>query len=102
MIESILSKLSEVSERYVEIENLLSQPDITTNQVFNVSEEYTEFILKNNIPGIPATPIKINFDCPSKDCFSKRKIENLRVEAKVIGTSKSALIKINNWSAYVQ
>ena len=81
---------------------ILSLTDITTNQVFNVSEEYNDFILKNNIPGIPATPIKINFDCPSKDCFSKRKIENLRVEAKVIGTSKSALIKINNWSAYVQ
>ena len=32
MIESILSKLSEVSDRYIEIENLLSQPDITSNQ----------------------------------------------------------------------
>ena len=42
MIESILSKLSEVSERYVEIENLLSQPDITSNQenYIKLSKEY--------------------------------------------------------------
>ena len=44
MIESILSKLSEVSERYVEIENLLSQPDITSNQenYIKLSKEYSE------------------------------------------------------------
>jgi len=44
MIESILSKLSEVSERYVEIENLLSQPDITSNQenYIRLSKEYSE------------------------------------------------------------
>ena len=44
MIESILSKLSEVSERYLEIENLLSQPDITSNQenYIRLSKEYSE------------------------------------------------------------
>ena len=44
MIESILSKLSEVSERYVEIEKLLSQPDITSNQenYIKLSKEYSE------------------------------------------------------------
>jgi peptide chain release factor 1 len=44
MIESILSKLSEVSERYIEIENLLSQPDITSNQenYIRLSKEYSE------------------------------------------------------------
>ena len=33
MIESILNKLGEVSSRYEEIEALLSQPDVTSNQV---------------------------------------------------------------------
>ena len=44
MIESILSKLSEVSERYIEIENLLSQPDITSNQenYIKLSKEYSD------------------------------------------------------------
>ena len=44
MIESILSKLSEVSERYVEIENLLSQHDITSNQenYIKLSKEYSD------------------------------------------------------------
>ena len=44
MIESILSKLSEVSESYVEIENLLSQPDITSNQenYIKLSKEYSD------------------------------------------------------------
>ena len=44
MIESILSKLSEVSERYAEIENLLSQPDVTSNQenYIRLSKEYSE------------------------------------------------------------
>ena len=44
MIESILSKLSEVSERFIEIENLLSQPDITSNQenYIKLSKEYSD------------------------------------------------------------
>ncbi len=44
MIESILSKLSEVSERYLEIEDLLSQPDVTSNQenYIRLSKEYSE------------------------------------------------------------
>ena len=44
MIESILSKLSEVSDRYIEIENLLSQPDITSNQenYIKLSKEYSD------------------------------------------------------------
>ena len=44
MIESILSKLSEVSERYIEIENFLSQPDITSNQenYIKLSKEYSD------------------------------------------------------------
>jgi hypothetical protein len=81
---------------------ILSLIDSTTDQVFNVSEEYTDFILEKNIPGVPAAPIKVYFECPARDCFSKRKIENLRVKAKVVGTSKSTSIKINNWSAYAQ
>ena len=32
MIDSILTKLGEVSSRYEEIESLLSQPDVTSNQ----------------------------------------------------------------------
>ena len=35
MIDSILTKLEDVSSRYNEIETLLSQPDVTANQ-----EEY--------------------------------------------------------------
>ena len=44
MIESILSKLSEVSERYAEVEHLLSQPDVTSNQenYIRLSKEYSE------------------------------------------------------------
>ena len=44
MIESILSKLSEVSERYAEVEHLLSQPDVTSNQenYIKLSKEYSE------------------------------------------------------------
>ena len=44
MIESILSKLSEVSERYLEIEDLLSQPEVTSNQenYIKLSKEYSE------------------------------------------------------------
>ncbi len=32
MIDSILNKLSEVAERFKEIEALLSQPDVTRDQ----------------------------------------------------------------------
>jgi len=44
MIESILSKLSEVSERHAEVEHLLSQPDVTSNQenYIRLSKEYSE------------------------------------------------------------
>ena len=44
MIESILSKLSEVSERYAEVEHLLSQPDVTSNQenYIRLSKEHSE------------------------------------------------------------
>ena len=44
MIESILSKLSKVSERYAEVEHLLSQPDVTSNQenYIRLSKEYSE------------------------------------------------------------
>ena len=44
MIESILNKLGEVSSRYEEIEALLSQPDVTSNQVeyIKLSKEYSD------------------------------------------------------------
>ena len=58
------------------------------------------FILENNIHGVPATPTKVFFECPMKDCFAGKKIENLRIVAKVVGTSKKTLVKINNWTAY--
>ena len=43
MIESILSKLSEIAERYKEIEGLLSEPGITDNQenYIKISKEYS-------------------------------------------------------------
>ena len=44
MIESILTKLGDVSSRYEEIESLLSQPDITSNQeeYIKLSKEYAD------------------------------------------------------------
>ncbi len=44
MIESILNKLGEVSSRYEEIDALLSQPDVTSNQVeyIKLSKEYSD------------------------------------------------------------
>tara|TARA_B110001454_G_C12719860_1_gene434245 strand:- start:1940 stop:3031 length:1092 start_codon:yes stop_codon:yes gene_type:complete len=44
MIESILSKLSEIASRYTEIEDLLSQPDVTNDQVnyIKISKEYSD------------------------------------------------------------
>mgnify|MGYP006152678005 FL=1 len=44
MIESILSKLSEISGRYREIEDLLSQPDVTSDQdnYIRISKEYSD------------------------------------------------------------
>src|SRR6056300_1349856 len=44
MIESILTKLGDVSSRYAEIESLLSQPDVTSNQeeYIKLSKEYAD------------------------------------------------------------
>ena len=44
MIESILSKLSEIASRYREIEDLLSQPDVTSDQenYIKISKEYSD------------------------------------------------------------
>ena len=44
MIESILTKLGDVSSRYEEIESLLSQPDVTSNQeeYIRLSKEYAD------------------------------------------------------------
>ena len=44
MIDSILNKLSEISERYKELEILLSQPDVTQDQkkYISLSKEYSE------------------------------------------------------------
>ena len=44
MNESILNKLSEVSERFSEIETLLSQPDVTQDQkrYISLTKEYSE------------------------------------------------------------
>ena len=57
-------------------------------------------MLDNNTPGVPADPIKVFFSCPMDDCFTGREIENLRIAAKVLGTRKKTLVKINNWVAY--
>ena len=47
MIESILTKLGDVSFRYEEIESLLSKPDITSNQeeFIKLSKEYADFLI---------------------------------------------------------
>ena len=44
MNESILNKLSEVSERFSEIETLLSQPDVTQDQkrYISLTKEYSD------------------------------------------------------------
>ena len=44
MIESILSKLAEIASRYREIEGLLSQPDVTSDQenYIKISKEYSD------------------------------------------------------------
>ena len=44
MIESILSKLAEIASRYKEIEGLLSQPDVTSDQenYIKISKEYSD------------------------------------------------------------
>ena len=44
MNESILNKLSEVSERFSEIETLLSQPDVTQDQIryISLTKEYSD------------------------------------------------------------
>ena len=44
MIDSILNKLEDVSSRYEEIEALLSQPDVTSNQeeYIKLSKEYAD------------------------------------------------------------
>ena len=44
MINSILTKLEDVSSRYNEIETLLSQPDVTSNQeeYIKLSKEYAD------------------------------------------------------------
>ena len=46
MIKSILNKLSEVEERFEEIEGLLSQPKITKdqNKYINLSKEYADLL----------------------------------------------------------
>ena len=44
MIDSILTKLGDVSSRYEEIESLLSQPDVTSDQeeYIKLSKEYAD------------------------------------------------------------
>ena len=44
MIDSILTKLGDVSSRYEEIESLLSKPDVTSNQeeYIKLSKEYAD------------------------------------------------------------
>ena len=44
MLESILNKLSEVSDRFYEIEGLLSKPDIINDQenYIALSKEYSD------------------------------------------------------------
>ena len=74
--------------------------DVTKNQEFKIKNSSSKFILEKNMPGVPGTPKKITFECPNNNCFVDRKIEDLRISAKVVGTKKNTLIKINNWVAY--
>ena len=79
---------------------IIALTDVTTDQHFKVKSDDSDFILQNNIPGVPAKPTKVFFDCPMEDCFATKKIENLRISAKVLGTSKNLSVNINNWVAY--
>ena len=79
---------------------IIALTDITTGQHFKVKDVDSDFILENNITGVPATPTKVFFECPMNDCFTARKIKNMRISAKVVGTSKKTSVKINNWIAY--
>ena len=79
---------------------IIALTDITTDQHFKVKSDDSDFILQNNIPGVPAKPTKVFFECPAEDCFTTKKIENLRISAKVLGTSKNLSVNINNWVAY--
>ena len=74
--------------------------DITTDQQFKVKGEDSDFLLINNIPGLPATPTKVFFECPMNDCFTTKYIKVLRIVAKVVGADKNTSVKINNWTAY--
>ena len=74
--------------------------DVTTNQKFKIKNSDSYFILQKNMPGVPATPTKVTFECPMNNCFGDKKIKDLRINARVIGTKKDTLIGINNWAAY--
>lgn len=88
-----------VNRRPVPIE-IIGLIDLTTGQHFMVEGEDSVFILARNSHGEPAVPIKVFFECPMKDCFAEKKVKDLRVSARVVGTNKNSSIKINNWTAY--
>ena len=53
MIESILTKLGDVSSRYAEIESLLSQPDVTSNQEEYIKlskEHHPDLLISKGVP----------------------------------------------------
>ena len=80
---------------------IIALVDITSGQQFKVkSNAKSNFILVRNIPGKPAIPIEVSFECPMKNCLNVNKINNLRVSAQVIGANKKTSVKINNWIAY--
>ena len=79
---------------------IIALTDITTGQHFKVKDVDSDFILEKTHAGMAGVPTKVFFECPMDDCFTERKIKNLRISAKTVGTSKNTSIKINNWSAY--
>ena len=93
--------LSLVNRKPVPIK-IIALVNIKTGKYFNVKGMDSDFVLAKNSFEKTGIPTKISFECPGEDCFSTGKIENLRIRAKVLGTSKETLIKINNWNAYDQ
>jgi hypothetical protein len=79
---------------------IISLLNTTTDNQFVAKGTDAGFILRNNIPGLPGTPTKVFFECPTKGCFDTENIEDMRIVAKVLGTNKNTSVKINNWVAY--
>jgi len=94
MIESILSKLSEVASRYKEIEVLLSEPDVTKDQenYIKISKEYSDIspvvnayssYLKNQNDLEEATLLSKDEDLDIKN-MANSEIDELKGKTKLI------------------